>query len=265
MKSMRDILVIDDELTVTRAVVKVCSAEGMSVAAADTAIEALRFLEDSKFRLVLCDIMMNELDGFQFLEELDRRGIQTPVVMMTGYSTVENAVKSLTSTGTVDYIAKPFTADELLTVVRRSLRCAMLLDESESAGLPRHNANNAMSYVPCPANYYRLGYVSWVLLEDEGTARIGVSDLFLKAAEGIREFELSLPGEDLVQGIPCAVATSVDGSMHAIICPMDGKILEVNADAQSNPSLVEKDPYFRGWLYRILPPNPENNLQWLSL
>ena len=95
----RDILVIDDELTVTQAVVKVCSAEGMTVAAADNATEALRFLEDSKFRLVLCDIMMNELDGFQFLEELDRRGIQTPVVMMTGYSTVENAVKSLTSTG----------------------------------------------------------------------------------------------------------------------------------------------------------------------
>jgi glycine cleavage system H lipoate-binding protein len=46
---------------------------------------------------------------------------------------------------------------------------------------------------------------------------------------------------------------------------MSGKILEVNADVQSNPSLVEKDPYFRGWLYRILPSDPENNLQWLSL
>ena len=262
MRAARDILVIDDELSVTRAVVKVCSAEGMTVAAADNASRALQFLQDGKFRLVLCDIMMSGLDGFQFLAELDRQGIQTPVVMMTGYSTVENAVKSLTSTGAVDYISKPFTADELLTVVRRSLRCAMLLDEAESAGLPR---NNSMSYVPCPANYYRLGYVSWVLLEDEGTARIGVSDLFLKAAEGIREFELALPAEDLVQGIPCAVATALDGSTHDIICPMDGKILEVNADAQSNPSLVEKDPYFRGWLYRILPPNPENNLQWLSL
>ena len=262
MKLARDILVIDDEPTVTQAVVKVCSAEGMTVTAAHHAAEALHCLEESKFRLVLCDIMMHELDGFQFLEELARKGIQTPVVMMTGYSTVENAVKSLTSTGAVDYISKPFTADELLTVIRRSLRCAMLLDQDESAGLPR---NGSMSYVPCPANYYRLGYVSWVLMEDEGTARIGVSDLFLKAAEGIREFELSEPGEDLVQGIPCAVATSPNGSAHGIMCPMGGKILEVNAEAQSSPSLVEKDPYFRGWLYRILPSNPENNLQWLSL
>jgi glycine cleavage system H protein len=49
------------------------------------------------------------------------------------------------------------------------------------------------------------------------------------------------------------------------MCPMGGKILEVNADAQSTPSLVEKDPYFKGWLYRILPSNPESNLQWLNL
>jgi len=165
MNVVRDILVIDDEPMVTQAVVKVCSAEGMTVTAADHASEALRCLEESKFRLALCDIMMQGLDGFQFLDELARRGIQMPVVMMTGYSTVENAVKSLTSTGAVDYISKPFTADELLTVIRRSLRCVMLLDEAESAGLPR---KNSMSYVPCPADYYRLGYVSWVLMEGEG-------------------------------------------------------------------------------------------------
>lgn len=262
MSTVRDILVIDDEPTVTQAVAKVCGAEGMTVTAADDAVEALRCLEECRFRLVLCDIMMSELDGFQFLEELTRKDIRTPVVMMTGYSTVENAVKSLTSTGAVDYISKPFTADELLTVIRRSLRCGKLLDEAEPAGMPRHGS---MSYVPCPADYCRLGYVSWVLMEDEGTARIGVSDLFLKAADGIREFELAEPGEDLEQGTPCAVATSQDGSKHEIMCPMSGKILEVNTDAQSTPSLVEKDPYFKGWLYRILPSNPENNLQWLSL
>ncbi len=262
MSSVQDILVIDDEPTITQVVVKVCSAEGMTITAADHAARALRCLEERKFRLVLCDIMMPELDGFQFLDELARRGIHTPVVMMTGYSTMENAVKSLSTAGAVDYIPKPFTADELLTVIRRSLRCGKLLDKAESAGLPR---SSSMSYVSCPANYYKLGYVSWVLMEDEGTARIGVSDLFIKAAEGISEFELSAPGEDLEQGIPCAIATSPDGSTHEIMCPMSGKILEVNADAQSNPSLVEKDPYFRGWLYRILPSNPESNLQWLSL
>jgi len=262
MKQIRDILVIDDEPMVTRVVVKVCAAEGMTATAANHANEALRCLDEGEFRLILCDIMMPELNGFQFLEELSKRGIQTPVVMMTGYSTVENAVKSLTSTGAVDYIPKPFTADELLTVIRRSLRCGMLLNEAESAGLPR---SGAMSYVPCPANYHRLGYASWALMEDKGTAIIGVSDLFLRAAEDIKSFELSQPGEDLLQGIPCAEAISSDGSKHSIMCPLSGRVLEVNAGAQSNPSLVERDPYFRGWLYRILPSNPASDLQWLSL
>ena len=261
MNQVRDILVIDDEPTITRAVVKICGAEGMTITAAGYASEALRCLEQGQFRLVLCDIMMPEIDGFGFLEELAQRGIHTPVVMMTGYSTVENAVKSLSSTGAVDYIPKPFTADELLTVIRRSLRCGMLLDKAESASLPR---NGTMTYVPCPADYYRLGYVSWVLMEDPGTARIGVSDLFLKATEGIKEFELSAIGDDLLQGIPCATAISPDGLIHDIMCPMSGKILEVNTAAQLKPSLVEKDPYFRGWLYQILPSNPQSDLRWLG-
>ena len=122
MKQIQDILVIDDEPMVTRVVIKVCTAEGMTATAANHANDALRCLDEGEFRLILCDIMMPELNGFQFLEELSKRGVQTPVVMMTGYSTVENAVRSLTSTGAVDYIPKPFTADELLIVIRRSLQ-----------------------------------------------------------------------------------------------------------------------------------------------
>jgi len=262
MSQLQDILVIDDEPTVTQAVAKICSAEGMTVSTAGQASEALRSLEESDFQLILCDIMMPELNGFQFLEELSRRGIHTPVVMMTGYSTVENAVRSLTSTGAVDYIPKPFTADELLAVVERSLRCGKLLDKAETASLPR---SGDMSYVPCPASYHRLGYVSWALMEDKGTAIIGVSDLFVKATRGISEFDFAPVGEDLLQGIPCAEAISPDGSKHNIMCPLSGRVLEVNEGAHSNPSLVERDPYFRGWLYRILPSNPASDLKWLSL
>jgi len=246
---------------IIQAVVKVCEAEGFTVASAEDATTALRYLEEDSFRLGLCDIMMSGLDGFQFLAELTRRGIDTPVVMMTGYSTVEIAVRSLSTPGAVDFISKPFTSDELLTVIRRGLRCSALVEQAEAASLKR---SDTMSYVPCPAKYYRLGYVSWAVMEDEGTARIGVSDLFLKAAEGIQELDLSEPGEELVQGVTCAVATAPDGALHHIMCPLGGEILERNEDALTNISLVEKDPYFRGWLYRILPTDPEINLRWLS-
>jgi CheY-like chemotaxis protein/glycine cleavage system H lipoate-binding protein len=263
MTAQRDILVIEDEPMVTRAVELVCEDDGLSVTAVESATGALQHLEEHQFRLILCDIMMQELDGFGFLQELDRRGIQTPVIMMTGYSTVENAVRSLAG-GAVDYIPKPFTADELLTVVHRSLRSSALLAEAESAK-PDGRWTGELGFVPCPDNYLSLGYVSWVLMEDEGTARIGVSDLFLKAAEGLREIELVEAGEDVAQGIPCAVITAPNGAQHGMMCPMSGKVLEVNEEIRAQPELVEKDPYFKGWLYRILPSDPGSDLQWLSL
>lgn len=260
MSSQRDILIIEDEPSVSRAVEMVCDEEGMSVTAVDNATSALEILERTEFRLAICDIMMQGMDGFGFLEALDNRGHSVPVVMMTGFSTMENAVKSLAK-GAVDYIPKPFTADELLTVIRRSLRSGILREKLRAASL---RSDRTLSFVPTPLEYHRLGYVSWVKMEDEGTAKVGVSDLFLKSVEGIREFELSAVGEQLVQGIPCAVATSSSGAEHGIMCPMSGKILEVNEEALSDPLLVEKDPYFRGWLYRILPSHPDSNLRWLS-
>jgi len=259
MSTRPEILVIEDEPAVARAVVMVCDQEDMSVTAVDNASDALEILQRDRFSLILCDIMMQGLDGFGFLEKLYQLGRTDPVVMMTGYSTMENAVKSL-SMGAIDYIPKPFTADELLTVIRRSLRSSMLREAAYAAKMEHERS---MSFVPSPAGYHRLGYVSWVKLEDEGTAKIGVSDLFLKSVENIRELELFAVGDQLVQGVPCAVAITTDGSSHGIMCPMGGKILEVNEEALSNPALVEKDPFFRGWLYRILPSNPDSNLKWL--
>ena len=218
MSNQCDILIIEDEPSVSRAVEMICDEEGMSVIAVDNAAEAINTLEHTQFRLALCDIMMQGMDGFRFLEELDNRGLNTPVVMMTGYSTMENAVKSL-FLGAVDYIPKPFTADELLTVIRRSLRSSILRDKAHA---PQLNGDRTLSFVPTPLEFHRLGYVSWVRMEDEGTARIGVSDLFLKSVEGIQAFELSTVGEELVQGVPCAVATSSRGAEHGIMCPMSG-------------------------------------------
>ncbi len=246
---------------VTGAVVMVCREELMSVTAVESAPEALHCLQERPHRLVLCDIMMQGVDGFEFLAELSRRGLDVPVVMMTGYSTVENALKSLAA-GAMDFIAKPFTADELLTVIRRAFRSSSLLATQRSASL---KGKGSMNFVPCPDNYLKLGCVSWAVMEDEGTARIGIRDLFLKSVQEIWGFEFAEPGEDLVQGIPCAEAMTSDGSTHHIMCPMSGRVLEVNDDVRTHPSLVEKDPYFKGWLYRILPSDPEDNLQWLKL
>lgn len=250
MKSKLDILVVDDEPVITQAVAKVCTTEGISVDIEEKGAAGLARLKSHSYSLIICDLMMPEVDGFRFMAEATRLGIQTPVIIFTGYATLENAVISLTC-GAADYIPKPFTADELLTVVRRALKYDRL--KKEAAHSSAAGTTGALVYVPGPSEYYRLGYVSWVKMEDEGTVLVGVSDLFLKIIDAVREIEFSRTGEEMAQGGICAMIISADGDRHGVMCPISGRIVEVNDSAALDPTRVEKDPYFNGWLYRILP------------
>jgi CheY-like chemotaxis protein/glycine cleavage system H lipoate-binding protein len=261
MKPARDLLVIDDEPVITRAVERVCRAEGLSVDLAGSAAEALARLEQGGYRLIVCDVMMSDVDGFGFLEALGRKGIRTPVIMSTGMSTMENAVRALAS-GAIDFVPKPFSADELLAAVHRGLKYAKIQDAATlvtAPGLP-----TSLPYVPCPPRYYRLGYASWVSVEGGGTALVGVSDLFLKTIEGVTAIALAAADEEVVQGSPCATLTSPDGLSHTVLSPVSGRIVETNALLPANPTVVERDPYFQGWLYRVLPADLEYALQHLT-
>jgi len=256
----RAILVVDDEDVITQAVVRVCGAEGTPVDVADSAAAAIVRLEKNVYRLILCDVMMADVDGFQFLADLQRRRIRTPVIMSTGMSTMENAVKALSS-GAIDFIPKPFTADELLTAVTRGLRYARLQDAAVAASATAHPAT--LAWVSCPAKYFRLGYATWVVQEDAGTVLVGVSDLFLKVIESIQAVTLGAVGDEVVLGSSCATITAVDGLEHAVLAPVGGKIVEVNENLADAPSMMERDPYFEGWLYRVLPSELEYDLQHL--
>jgi CheY-like chemotaxis protein len=262
MKKERDVLVVDDEPVITQAVSRICEAEGLSVDCAERGAAGLALLGDRSYRLIICDIMMPDVDGFKFLEQAGRLGVRAPVIMTTGYSTVENALRSL-SCGAIDFIAKPFTADELLGVVRRGLKYDALQKECLAPAGTRH-ALPCLAYVPCPAKYDRLGYVSWTFLEERGTALMGVSDLFLKTIGDLAAIELLAVDGEVIQGETCATITSADGAEHAVMCPISGRIVAVNVDAVAQPPIIEKDPYFAGWLYRVLPCDPAADLQHLS-
>lgn len=261
MKAARDILVVDDEAVITRAVERVCSAEGLSVDVAASAEAGLSLLARSGYRLLISDVMMADIDGFAFLIELRRRRIGTPVILTTGMSTMENAVKALFS-GAIDFIPKPFTADELLAAVRRGLNYARLQDAVLANGATAQPGT--LAYVPCPAKYYRLGYSSWVALEDSGMVLLGVSDLFLKTIDAMERVMLDAVGDEVVQGSVCATITSADGLDHGVLSPVSGRIVEANLGVAAAPTVMERDPYFEGWLYRVLPSELQYDLQHLT-
>jgi CheY-like chemotaxis protein/glycine cleavage system H lipoate-binding protein len=260
MNKQFDILVVDDESVIINAVNKICSAEGLKVDTSSNAQDALLKVGKNSYRLIISDIMMPDMDGFQFLDAISKMKLKTPVIITTGFSTVENAVKSLYN-GAIDFIPKPFSADELISSVSRGLK---YLDIQVKLAESKNSVNDAsIIYVPCPAKYFRLGYASWVAPDNTGSVLIGVTDLFLRTIDSITEIELSRVDEEVVQGNPCAQVKSKGDLVHSVLSPVSGRILGRNDRLLNDTSIAEKDPYFDGWFYRVIPSNNEYELKQL--
>ncbi|MBK7256340.1 MAG: response regulator [Ignavibacteriae bacterium] len=259
MAHTADILVVDDERVILDAVSKICSLEGYRVAQAPEASVAAHMLESGTYGLMLCDIMMPQMDGFQLLEIARKRAPGMPVIMATGYSTVENAVRSLRE-GAIDFVPKPFTSDELLSAVGRAVRYRTIAEALHAVG--QGPADPALLIVPCPPKYQRLGYASWVVLEDGGTALIGLTHLFLRILERIDALDLQPVNAEIAQGTTCAQVRTPDGLSHSVLAPVSGRIVEVNPAA--TPDAIEKDPYFAGWLYRCIPSDVDYEMPQLT-
>ena len=259
MAHAADILVVDDEQVILDAVTKICTLENYKVAQAPEASTAARLLESNTYGLMLCDIMMPQMDGFQLLEIARKRAPGMPVIMATGYSTVENAVRSLRE-GAIDFVPKPFTTDELLSAVGRAVRYRRIAEAIQATG--QGPADPSLLIVPCPPKYQRLGYASWVVLEDGGTALIGLTHLFIRILEHIDALELQPVNAEIAQGNACAQVRTPDGLLHSVLAPVSGRIVEVNAAATSDA--IEKDPYFTGWLYRCIPSDVEYEMPQLT-
>lgn len=118
MKSDFRILVVDDEPELREAVKDLLSRNGYIVEQAVSGKDALVKTRNSPFHLVITDIVMPEMDGIALLKSLKQFDDELPVLMITGNSTVENAVEAI-KIGAEDYISKPFDNAELLVIVKR--------------------------------------------------------------------------------------------------------------------------------------------------
>jgi len=260
MSRQYDILIIDDEQVVIDAVAKICTVEKLRVDAATDARQALVRAGKHQYRLIICDIMLPAMDGFQLLERMKPLGISTAFIMTTGYTTIENAVKSL-YLGAIDFLPKPFTSEEFCSAVKRALKYITL---REYYTLKKgEKPDNLMLYVPCPAKYLRLGYGSWLVQDHDGSVRVGVTDLFLKTIDYIEKISLQPREREIYQGSPCAVLETKDGLPHSILSPVSGRILEKNRRIEEDLTLMEKDPFFDGWLYRMIPNDLGYQLKYL--
>lgn len=124
------LLIIEDERPMRTALRDCLEAHGYRVLAAEDGALGLDVALKEKPDLILLDLMMPKLDGFALCAELRRLARQTPVLMLTAKNQLEDRIKGL-DVGADDYLAKPFSTDELLARVRALLRRAQLREHGQ--------------------------------------------------------------------------------------------------------------------------------------
>jgi two-component system, OmpR family, response regulator len=115
------LLVVDDEQFLRDAVATWLSSLGFTVMSAETGTQALRAARSRHFDLLILDVMLPDLDGFEIVQRLRQDRNQVPVIFLTARDTREDKVAGLTIGGD-DYLTKPFHLDELAARVRTILR-----------------------------------------------------------------------------------------------------------------------------------------------
>ena len=105
-----------------------------------------------------------------------------------------------------------------------------------------------MSKIPSHLKYTESH--EWVDANDEGNARIGISDHAQAALGDLVYVELPTVGDELSQGDACAVVESVKAASD-IYTPVSGKVIAINEDLDADPAIINSDPYNDGWLFEL--------------
>ena len=132
MPSKPKILIVDDEPRMCKSLELILSRHNYQIKTANDVKSAIDNISHRPFDLILTDIVMDDSDGFQVMDHINRHNIDTVVVMMTGYASTDTAVEALRK-GAYDYIRKPFETEEVINTIENALSQRRLLAKQREA------------------------------------------------------------------------------------------------------------------------------------
>ena len=130
----KNILVIDDDRIILDSLCEFLRLEGFRTSGAETLKGALAELEQEYYSLVITDVNLPDGDGLELLDIIKKNHPQTVVIVITGYGTIESAVKAIKQ-GAYEYLTKPIVDDELRLAVEKAIKQQSLLSENENLRL----------------------------------------------------------------------------------------------------------------------------------
>ncbi len=126
----KKILVVDDEDIIRESISFILQKEGYTVVVAENGSVAYQKVQEEPYDLVISDIEMPEMKGIELLEKIVRLNLQTSVIMITAYGSLETAIRALRA-GAADYLLKPLDFDELTVKVARVFQIKELVNENQ--------------------------------------------------------------------------------------------------------------------------------------
>lgn len=133
MAAKAHLLVIDDDANTLASLARAFRLAGHEATVCDSAARALELVPElikaHRLDLIFCDVVMADKDGLSLLADLKAAAVRVPVVMISGQSNIEVAVRA-TRLGAIDFLEKPVSSEKLLLTVENALRLARLEDEN---------------------------------------------------------------------------------------------------------------------------------------
>lgn len=136
--SKGNVIVVDDDQQLRMMLQEFLTGEGYSVTPFDSAVTALDFLKSSNnpgavYDLVLSDIRMPQMDGFEFVDACKEMGLETPIILMTAFASIPSAIEAIRK-GAFDFITKPFKLTEISITLDRAIRYHQLQRQTAALG-----------------------------------------------------------------------------------------------------------------------------------
>jgi len=171
MKTIR-VLVIDDEQIVLDSVRKILKEKDYEVDASLGGRQGIDWAITKQYDVVLTDIRMPDIGGMRVLRDIKRAKPSLPVVMITGYATVQSAVQAM-KLGAMDYLEKPFTPEKIIEVVNAAVHKAATLPVEEQALIHKEEVITVLERAASDSEF--------------------ISNLLYKGAEALEEYDLTGP------------------------------------------------------------------------
>ena len=262
------ILAVDDESIVLDSFRKILVVAGYSVDTVETGREALGLVRKNDYDFVFTDFKMPEMDGVDVTKAVKHLRPDVDVIMITGYASIESAVETMKH-GAMDYVEKPFTADELTDLVnklsfRREARLEKEIKPSIRLVTPSVGESESRHEVNVPAGIFVSDSHSWVGVHMNGLVRLGIDDFTQKTIGQIDSVELPERGGKVSKGQTLFILRHGDHKL-SVPSPVSGRVATINTELLDRPELIKLKPYELGWVCTMEPTNLTDELRELRI